>query len=203
MTANVQLSKEEQMIAFFVNQLGGDFGRTALMKYMYLADYEARRFLGKPISEIEYVWHHYGPYDHNLPEIIERLGKKKMVSQEKIQWPTGQEGYRFRPGDVPAPYSFSPEELLVLQYVCEQYSKLDLQALLEDVVYATEPMKDAQDRKAKQQPINMDLINGIRQNELGIPFDELLRRSIDARGGATLTMEQVRAELIAAVGVAA
>ena len=203
MTAKSELSKQEQMIAFFVNQLGGDFGRTALMKYLYLADYEARRFLGKPISETEYVWHHYGPYDHNLNARIEGLEKKNILSQEQVQWPTGQQGYRFRPGSVAVPYGFSPEEVLVLQYVCEEYSKLDLQALLEDVVYATEPMKDAQDRNGKQKPLNMEIVNGVRRNDLGIPFDELLRRSIDARNGAVMSVGEVREWLNTSAGVAA
>src|SRR5688572_13588574 len=129
MTAESELSKQEQMIAFFVNQLGGDFGRTALMKYLYLADYEARRFLGKPISDTEYVWHHYGPYDHTLNSKIDALEKKNVLSEQAVLWPTGQQGYRFRPGSTSVPFGFTPEEVIVLQYVCDEYSKLDLQAL--------------------------------------------------------------------------
>src|SRR3990167_3197938 len=90
MTANEKLSREEQLIAYFVTRCSGHLGRTQLVKFLYLADYEARRYLGKPLSGFQYFWHHYGPFDHAIYENLENLKTRGFVDEESILFPTGK-----------------------------------------------------------------------------------------------------------------
>lgn len=199
MSANTQLSKEEQMIAFFVERLQEKgVGRTQIQKYVYLADYEARRFFGKPISKVPYVWHHYGPYDKELPEKLDRLKKGDVIREMPMDLPGGLSGFRYRRGDKPAPFAFSPDELVVLQFVCDQYSDLPLKELLTEVVYATEPMKKAQAEKGRSQKLDMAMVDNVRSTELGLPIAELLDRSRSAMAGHVIAFEVLDAELVAA-----
>src|SRR5690349_10824134 len=97
--APAQLGCEEQMLAFFVKHCGGMLGRTQLVKFLYLADYESRRYLGRQISGIEYIWHHYGPYDQQLNSRIALLEREGVIREESVMYPTGKEGYIYHSGD--------------------------------------------------------------------------------------------------------
>src|SRR2546430_11848217 len=97
--ADIKLSREEELVAFFVNRCGdGNLGRTRLMKLLYLADYEARRYLGRPISKIKYIWHYFGPYEPELTTWVNRLKEHGVVMEETVVYPTGKYGYLYTPG---------------------------------------------------------------------------------------------------------
>src|SRR5205809_876267 len=154
--ADIKLSREEELVAFFVKHCGGDgkLVRTRLMKLLYLADYEARRFLGGPISGAKYIWHFFGPYDPKLPRWINRLKDCGVVVEAPVTYPSGKQGFLYTPGPTSTLESFSPVEVEVLSYVCRQYARVELRELLEDVVYQTEPMLLAQKKKAKEKPLD-------------------------------------------------
>lgn len=189
--ADQQLSKDEQLIAFFVSQCDGRIGKTQLMKFIYLADYEARRYLGRGVSNMDYIWYHYGPYDASINEKINSLEEKHVIRTEEEQYPTGKTGFRYSRGDQEVAYSFDPDELAILAYICETYSQVPLQVLLADIVYETEPMKQAQEQNAKNERLDMDMVNGTRRYELGLAFEELLARSRRARLGKKLSWEKM------------
>lgn len=185
------LSKEDQLIAFFVNQCSGRIGRTQIMKFLYLADYESRRYFGKSLSNIDYVWYHYGPYDKGLNERIDRLVAEGVVRSETQQFPTGHIGYRYSTGPKEIAYSLDADELLVLTYVSETYAEMPLRDLLDEVVYETEPMQHAQARGAKNESLDMSLVDGQKRFELGVPFEELLARSREAKVGKKVSLEEL------------
>jgi Antitoxin SocA-like, Panacea domain len=173
---DIKLSREEELVAFFVNRCDGNLGRTRLMKLLYMADYEARRYMGRPISKIKYVWHHYGPYEPGLTRWVNRLKEHGVVVEESVEYPTGQQGFLYTPGLIRATQSFSPAEVEILSYVCRKYSQVQLRELLDDVVYKTEPMVRAQKKNAKGQHLEMGMIDNVKAQELSVSFDELVER---------------------------
>lgn len=184
MTENVQLSTEEQMIAFFVSRCSGKIGRTQLFKLVYLADYEARRYLGRPLSGFEYIWYNHGPFDQDIYAAIKRLKDFALVEEDQMQYPTGRTGFVYHSKiDGSALATLSPEESLIVSYVCRAYSGMELQALLTDVVYETEPMLDAREREARGEPLNMDMVNNSRHTLHGLAFEELFDRVMRVRAG--------------------
>ena len=58
-------------------------GRTQIVKYLYLADYEARRYLGRPITELSYRWDRHGPFDPAILQYLKELCDEDEVSEEK------------------------------------------------------------------------------------------------------------------------
>ncbi len=195
--ADIKLSREEELVAFFVNRCGrdGNLGRTRLMKLLYLADYEARRFLGRPISGIKYIWHFYGPYEKKLTTWITRLRDGGVVVEEAVMYPSGKEGFLYTAGAKEAPPSFSPAEVEILSYVCREYSRVDLRELLDDIVYQTEPMVRAQKKGAKEKPLEMDIVNNAKANELTISLEELVERRRQLRAGQCLSHAEAMSAL--------
>jgi len=187
---DVRLGREEELVAFFVKHCGGDgnLGRTRLMKLLYLADYEARRFLGHPVSGAKYIWHFFGPYDRRFPSWISRLRDRGVLVETPVAYPSGKEGFLFTPGSKQATQSFSPVEYEILSYVCRHYSRVDLRELLEDVVYQTEPMMRAKKLKGKatEKPLEMDIVNGTKLRDTTVRLDELLERRRQLRAGEGL-----------------
>src|SRR5437773_5589067 len=178
-------SREEELVEFFVKHCGGDgeLGRTRLMKLLYLADYEARRFLGRPISGAKYIWHFFGPFDPRLPTWINRLRDSGVLVEAPVTYPSGKSGFLYTPGPKQAALSFKPVEVEILSYVCRQYSRVELRELLDDIVYQTEPMLRAKRKGAKERPLEMDMINNAKAGELSVPLEELIERRRQLRAG--------------------
>jgi hypothetical protein len=190
-----QLSREEQLIAFFINACDGKIGRTQLMKFLYLTDYEARRYLGRPLSNLDYIWHHYGPYDAAVGEVVKGLTDQAIIQEHTVVYPTGQVGYRYYWGGKPITYDFLPIELQILGYIYRTYSKMNLRALLDDVVYETEPMQQARELGAKQEGLNMSMVDGTKRVCYGISFEELFDRIQRVRAGEFRTHAEVMRDL--------
>lgn len=191
--APAQLGRAEQMLAFFVKHCAGRLGRTQLMKFLYLADYEARRFIGRPISDVRYIWHHHGPYDTQLPGRISALKAADVIREDQILYPTGKQGFIYYSCDREVDSTLEPIETAVLHYVCETYSRHSLQSLLDDVVYETEPMQHARVNEARHQPLDMSMVDNQKRFDLGIAYDELLKRSVKAREKNVVEHEEAMA----------
>jgi|SRR6185437_4501898 len=178
-----EFTRAEQMIAYFVRHCERSPGRTRLMKLLYLTDFESRRAMGHPLSELKYVWYNHGPYDFSLNAHLRRLSEAGVIEEVCVQYPYGATGYEYSAGPVEIPLLFKPEEDAVLDYVCRMYSTGELRDLLEDVVYETAPMKIAQEQGALGVALNMDSVNFELATALRVPFATLVQRSAAARRG--------------------
>ena len=204
-----QLTRIEQIIAYFVRKCAAKkpLGRTQLMKLVYLADHESRRYLGRPLSELEYYWHFFGPWDEQILKAVKDLEEQDLVREERIVYPTGQRGYEYKPGiGNEVTVTLAPIEIEILKYVCTTYADMNLSALLSDVVYETEPMKAAIEADAKGEPLDMAMVNDTRRFEYGISFEDLYVRIQDVRGGRSIPHAEAMAlvrKTVAGTGAAA
>src|SRR5690242_20145818 len=57
----MDVTRAQQVIMHLVKRRP-DLGRTQIVKLLYLVDLEAHRQLGKPITEVQWKFHHHGPY---------------------------------------------------------------------------------------------------------------------------------------------
>jgi hypothetical protein len=182
----LELSREEQLIAYFVKTCGRPVGKTRVMKLLYLADYESRRYLGRPISAIPYVWYHYGPYDKRFDSWLTTLKEHGVVTERDLTTVPGVQGSFYSPGKADLEYSFSPVELEILAYVRRTYANRRLRSLLDDIVYQTEPMKHAQAKDSWGKPLKMEMVDNAVGSQFRTPYEELLRRSRRALAGALI-----------------
>lgn len=181
--ANQQLSKEEQLIAFFVNACSEPIGRTRLMKLLYLADYQARRYLGKPISSIRYKWHDFGPFDENLYVWLDNLKSQDLIRHEQVRYDGEKIAHTYAPSETPPTLDLTPDEVDVLSFVCREYSQVALRQLLDEIVYQTEPMIEAKAKDAKGLPLQMEIVDNAKGRDFTVPYPELLARSRRLKSG--------------------
>ena len=132
-----------------VNQQGGNIGRTALTKLVYLVDVEHSRQYGKPATNLQWQFHHYGPYAAELQSEIQSIGL--YADEAQFTGKSGRRpvsGYRYRPtgdwreiqGAFNANYGASVKRCI--EKVVGQWGLEPLPTILDYVYFETEPMQD-------------------------------------------------------------
>ena len=154
-----------RLIRYFVERYPGA-GRTRIVKFLYMADHEARRYLGRPLTDLRYRWDHHGPFDAEIQRQLNSLGFNGYIKEEKHEreyvW------YNYFATDIALPCPLKKEELTIVEHVIQSYTSLKLDVLLEEIVYQTRPMLEATTRG---ELLDMDLVN----NEARVPGLELER----------------------------
>ncbi len=181
-----------QAIRYLVEQVPG-VGRTQIVKFLYLADLEARRALGRPLSDLDYIFYNHGPFDSRILSWLDRMEAGGEITTEQV-CRFGAVAYCYRTTDKPVPKAFSTGELLILNQVVEMIKNKSLQQVLEDIVYQTKPMRDAIDREAFGHRLRMDLVD----NEARIPgleIEKVLKSIQELDEGKSRPMEEIMAEL--------
>lgn len=186
------LLKNAQIIKYIVERLPDKLGRTHLLKLIYLADYHSHRLFGKPISEFKYIWYQNGPFDKSFYEYIDSL-KESYIEEVSVQYPSGCHGYVYRNKPARMEYSdISGPEFYLLQYVIENYSKADLRTLLEEIVYETEPMKEAMKKGARGKRISMKIVDNIdRELYEGLNPEDIIAGKKAIHEGKAHSLEEV------------
>jgi hypothetical protein len=124
------------LIQFFVSKVPGA-GRTQLFKFLYLADLEARRHLGRPLTDLDYIWYDYGPFDSAIYAQLDSLMADGSLTEELVEYPNGWRARRYSAGEKATTPSLSKEEKAIGEFVAATYGRAALQTLLDDVVYQT------------------------------------------------------------------
>lgn len=154
----------DELILYFLDRVPGA-GRTQIVKFLYLADLESRRCLGRPLTDLNYIWGDHGPFDPRICERLVELQKSGRICEEQYTSSYGGPAYRYRPSNEQQQLPPTEVARVILEKVVADIQGVPLRDLLEDVVYQTKPMLDAKERDARGQPLRMDLVD----NELVIP----------------------------------
>ncbi|HLF92922.1 MAG TPA: Panacea domain-containing protein [Planctomycetota bacterium] len=166
-----ELDRTDELIVYFVERLSGQITRTRLIKFIYLADYEARRWLGAPISTLTYSYDRFGPYDKTLHDHLGHVSH--LVEEEPRRW-IDHQGYVYHSRSSSPVHRFTREERILLDHIAERYSSLPLPELLDEVVYQTEPMRKAIASDARFTVLDMDSVNNEARRKFGSDLKQLL-----------------------------
>lgn len=173
------LSRNAQVLRYILGVAPG-VGRTKLLKFAYLADCEARRYLGRPISEFGYIRYDQGPFDQAFYKAVEELESAKLIDVSRVTFPNGYEGYCHRPTQEAVEYHFSPGESAVLDFVATTYWNVPARDLCDDVVYETEPMKSGVEMN---KALPMGVLDKPKDDLFGFNLERLLASEESARSG--------------------
>src|SRR5882672_7327270 len=132
------LSRNAQVLRYLLEVTPG-VGRIKLVKYAYLADCEAYRYLGRAISNFRYRFDKHGPFDRAFFDAKDELVGDGFATETATKIGP-YDGYDYRPTDEPVVYGFTQEEAEILRYVAVTYMSDTATRLCEDVVYQTPPM---------------------------------------------------------------
>ena len=135
------------LITHTVSQLADmdtGFGKTKLVKLLYLIDVENYRRRRKTLSGLEWRFYHYGPYAFEIDNALEELSFD--IPQEEVSTLSGHNAVVFR-----AHRELSPRladyvqlrELRLVNDVIQRWGDTDFNSLLNHVYFHTEPMIDA------------------------------------------------------------
>ena len=186
-------TKNQQIFKFIIERLSGKLGHTHLLKLVYLADYHFHKLTGKSISTFKYTWHQNGPFDSSLYDDINSLKKGKYIEEQAVYFPTCH-GYVYH--DVPHHMAYdklSTQDLYMLEYVIKTYGKVNLQTLLEEVVYKTEPMKELTKRNALGERLPMEIVDNKDKKELyeGLSPEDIIEGEKAIKEGKARPLEEV------------
>ena len=137
------------LIAHVITELtdmSASFGKTKLVKLLYLIDVEHYRIRRTTISGLEWRFYHYGPYASEIDTALNEL--ELDIPQDPATIGTGQTAIVFRPNRRLNPrlvdYLSSLSELRLVNKVVRDWGETDLNPLLNHVYFYTEPMRHAE-----------------------------------------------------------
>ena len=188
----VQLSRNAQVLRYLIQVAPGS-GHTKLAKFAYLADLEARRYTGRPISRFRYKLFPYGPFP-GKPFFAARDELTRHGYAVEATVPSGSYSCQELSPTASVPeYDFSVAEAQLLAWVAESYMALTARELCDDVVYQTEPMKKRKLNVGEELP--MDSMNKKPGDELGFSLERMLAGEASAKAGRTRPVAEALREL--------
>jgi hypothetical protein len=113
--------------------------RTKLVKLLYLVDVERVRSQREPLTGLEWVFFHYGPYAFELIDTLKQMEDAELSAQP---W-RDSVMYRGAPG-APDGEDWVPHIRSTVDDVIRRFAPLDLHELLDYVYFRTGPMVNAQ-----------------------------------------------------------
>ena len=184
------VSRNAQVLRYLLDADPG-VGRTKLAKYAYLADLEARKYLGRPISEFRYIFDRHGPFDAKaFFAATEELQQAGLATESQVAIGAYVE-HSLRPTNRALEYGFSLPEARVLDYVAKTYLSTNARELCEDVVYKTEPMQKARPGK----PLPMSQVSRTPGDRLGFDLERMLAGEDSEEAGRVRPLRNVVDEL--------
>ena len=130
------------LIAYIVARArdrGITLNRTKLVKLLYLIDVERVRSGRKPLTCLEWMFFHYGPYAYELIDTLDAMEAGELTAS---QW-HGSVLYRGAP-DAPDAEDWNVATRATVDRVLARFAPLDLNELLDYVYFRTGPMVAAQ-----------------------------------------------------------
>lgn len=168
-----QLDKLVLYIVSRVEELGGYTTTIRLVKFLYLIDLEHQRRLDCTLTDLEWVYHLYGPYAFEVPEIGARLGFD--LQREEFVSSRGHQGtllHVAEPQDFPSGLSYGVE--VPVNGLLGVWADVGTSELLQ-YVYRTEPMRRAQQGDRLDFSV---MPPGTRYYKLHIPIQERIARQL-------------------------
>ena len=144
----------DDLILYFVYKTKGYITKTQLVKFLYLADLYSVKWTEKQLTNLDWYYYNYGPWDKEIDAALNRLGEDK-ISQKK-----DGNAILIQMKDPSSELNFKPSEglRLMLDNIRREWSGLSSERINEllSYVYSTAPMVDV---KAKHKPEDMAKLN--------------------------------------------
>jgi hypothetical protein len=117
--------------------------KTQLVKFLYLIDLEWVKATGEPLTGLSWRFHHHGPWDGEIDRLLGRMNDDGEISAENGTNAYGHLYTVFHSSRRASGIHLTTAERMVADHILAAFEKFPLSDLLSDVVYETEPMKQA------------------------------------------------------------
>lgn len=186
----VPVSRNAQVLRHFLALSPGGLGRTKLVKLAYLADLEARKLLGRPITSFAYYFHHHGPFDAAIFDAMDELKGRGYAIPQEIDYGDGMIEKRLVTRDpaAAAEGDLDSVESAILDYVAKRYMATKLRDLLDEVVYKSRPMRAVETRG---QRLPMEMVDNTTRQRAGFDFAAVIEAENEILSGKYVTPEDL------------
>lgn len=115
-------------------------GKTQLIKLLYLAEVEYFREKGERLTDIDWVFYYYGPYEFELEGILE----SEEFDRQEIKTSSDKDYIKFRVSEKSRKYGEYTDAAVsvLLKKILGTWGRCELPELLNYVYFETEPMED-------------------------------------------------------------
>ncbi len=184
------LSRNAQVLRYLLEVAPG-IGHTKLAKYAYLADLEARKYLGRPISSFRYFFDRHGPFDaRGFFVAKDELVDGCYITESQV--PLGPYvGFEMYPTERSVEYDFDLPDVQLLKYIADTYLSKNARDLCDEVVYKTEPMLHARQGSA----LPMSLVNRRPGSRHEFNLERMLAGEASTQAGRVRPVADVLNEL--------
>jgi hypothetical protein len=166
-------------------------GRTQIVKYLYLADLEARKCLGKPLTDLGYILERDGPCHQRILATLDEMDESGRIVAEKYSY-RGNRCYSYSRKRRAPKVRLAAEKEFILNHVAELVRKNSLEKLLE-IVNETEPVVEAK-KRGTGALLKMNLVNN-KSRIRGLELERVMKSVKDLDEGKGRGLEEVLAEL--------
>lgn len=139
---------DRSLITYVISRLAdleATFGKTKLVKLLYLIDVEFYRACTRKLTDFEWIFYYYGPYADTIDSVLKQL--ELDIPQENVVTTSGYKAKIFK-----APKYLTTEfeneasylQKSIVDGVLNEWGLEDLNPILSHVYFHTEPMRDAQ-----------------------------------------------------------
>lgn len=175
-----ELSRNARVLRYLVGAAPG-LGHTLLAKFAYLADHEARRYLGRPVTDFCYVWDNFGPFDSQaFYAALRELHTADAIVKQHVRFPNGMVGYQINPTETTIEYGFDAADAEILRLIVDTFAGTSVRELCEGIVYKTKPMKSV---KARGEVLPMEELDNEERFPGGFDLETLLESERQAAAG--------------------
>ena len=126
------------------SEKGTSVGKTQLVKLLYLAEVEHYGNTGQRLTDLKWLFYHYGPYALELDKILAQPEFEKT----EIRTQGNKDFILFRVAERMTPYEqkMDPKVSLLIKKIVGQWKDKPLEELLDHVYFETEPMETVKQR---------------------------------------------------------
>ena len=136
-------TREEALLwylAWKTGQVGGASVKTRLVKLAYLVELAFAQAGGERVTDLDWRFHHYGPYaagvDEALDSLVATKAQRPVKPKEGAERPTHLYRAKFPPAEL-----LSPQLRRVTDEVVARWGRAELADLLNHVYFETAPMR--------------------------------------------------------------
>jgi uncharacterized phage-associated protein len=128
------------MVAAQAKHQGVVLTRTKLVKLLYFLDVRAWDTIGRTVTGVEWIWHHYGPYSSTVVEVCDAMAETGELEVEETANYFGKPEYRIHSVSEAYYYRHSAVFGSLVRQVVHDYGRFS-PAAVGDKSYETEPMR--------------------------------------------------------------
>ena len=169
-----------ELLHFFVLRVPNS-SRTRLIAFLYLSDVAARKYLGEPITDLQYVWYDRGPFDSRILNRLSALTESGVLREHRLAG--SMDEFRYDSRRKLDPLRLSDRHAAILEHVAEEFGRMPVRSLFSHL-RSTPPMANAKAKNGKGKPLDMttlpdetELFAGLRKGVMELDRGEGIRFS--------------------------